>query len=221
MAEAQPWGHAPVTRQTSGTCLAGSKGTVGGRRQRLVIVTMRKLSPYTRLEMSGSDDGTVNVVIETPRGCRNKYKFDEELGVFRLNSVLPAGAVFPFDFGYVAGTLAEDGDPLDVLLIMEEPVFTGCVVRSRLIGALEAEQTDHGKTQRNDRLLAVACDAHNHKALKSAKRLDKHLVREIKHFFESYNLMKGRRFRILGFRGPKKAARLMHRAQDRSRADTA
>jgi inorganic pyrophosphatase len=179
------------------------------------VTRIKTISPYARLPVASRKDETVNVVIETPRGCRNKYKFDVALGVFRLNSVLPAGAVFPFDFGYVPGTRAEDDDPLDVLLIMEEPVFTGCVVPSRLIGVLEADQTDNGKTERNDRLLAVACDADNHKALKSAKRLDKHLVHEIKHFFQSYNAMKGREFRILGFRGPKTAMRVMQAARVR------
>jgi inorganic pyrophosphatase len=172
----------------------------------------RPVSPYSRLPPLA--DGAVNVVIETPRGSRNKYKFDPELGVFRLHSVLPAGSVFPFDFGYVAGTLAADGDPLDVLLLMEEPVFTGCVVPARLIGALQVEQTEAtGETRRNDRLLAVARDAQNHRTLRSGKDLDQHLVQEITHFFQSYNEMKGRHLRIVGFGGPRTAARLMHEAE--------
>ena len=69
-----------------------------------------------------------NVVIETPKGCRNKYKFDDEAGVFALGGVLPAGAVFPFDFGYIPATRGQDGDPLDVLILMDEPAFVGCVV---------------------------------------------------------------------------------------------
>ena len=106
-----------------------------------------KSSPYPRLPPVEKKTGAVNVVIETPRNCRNKFKFDEKLGLFRLNSVLPAGSVFPFDFGYVPGTKADDGDPVDVLLWLDEPVFTGCVVRARLIGVLEAEQTEGRKTR--------------------------------------------------------------------------
>src|SRR5881392_941690 len=96
----------------------------------------------------------VNVVIETPKGSRNKFKFDESCGVFSLGSVLPAGSVFPYDFGYIPGTRADDGDPLDVLLLMDVPAFAGCRVQSRLIGVIEAEQTDKDGTERNDRLVA-------------------------------------------------------------------
>src|SRR5689334_14657950 len=119
--------------------------------------SLHPLIALARAARTAGHDG-INIVIETPRGCRNKFKFDEKLGVFRLNSILPAGSVFPFDFGYVPGTRAEDGDPLDVLLLLDEPVFTGCVVRARLIGVLEAEQRENGKAERNDRLIAVACD---------------------------------------------------------------
>ncbi len=79
----------------------------------------------------------VHVVIETPRGSRNKYKFEPKLGSMKLNKVLPAGMEFPYDFGFVPGTRAEDGDPIDVLLLMDEQVFPGCVVESRLIGVIE------------------------------------------------------------------------------------
>jgi len=75
----------------------------------------------------GEDGTTLNAIIETPRGSRNKYKFDEELHVFKLKSVLPAGASFPYDFGFVPGTRGEDGDPIDVLVLMDEPAFTGCL----------------------------------------------------------------------------------------------
>lgn len=171
-----------------------------------------KRSPYTKLPPLNGTADQVNVVIETPRGCRNKYKFDDELGVFRLSSVLPAGAVFPFDFGYVPGTKADDGDPIDVLLLVDEPVFSGCVVRSRLVGVIEAEQTEKGKTERNDRLLAVACNSHDHDGIQSIKDIDKNLRREIEHFFCSYNAEKGKRFAIRGVRGPRAAVKLVRKA---------
>jgi inorganic pyrophosphatase len=85
--------------------------------------------------------GALNVVVETPKGRRNKFKFDERLELFTLTKVLPSGAVFPFDFGYVPATKGEDGDPLDVLLLMDEPVFVGCLVAARLVGVIEVEQT--------------------------------------------------------------------------------
>lgn len=99
------------------------------------------------------EGGCVLVVIETPKGSPNKLAFEPRFGTFVLKGVLPAGAVFPFDFGFVPSTRAEDGDPVDVLVLMDAPVFPGCVVPSRLVGAIEAEQTEGGKAERNDRVL--------------------------------------------------------------------
>src|SRR4051812_19029265 len=90
------------------------------------------------------ESGELTVVVETPRGSRNKFDFDPAVGLFELAGVLPAGASFPFDFGFVPSTRAPDGDPLDVLVLMDEPAFPGCVVRCRLLGVIEAEQTEKG-----------------------------------------------------------------------------
>jgi inorganic pyrophosphatase len=98
----------------------------------------------------------VNVVIDTPKGSQNKFKFDEKLGLFRLSRILPAGMRFPFDFGSVPRTRAEDGDALDVLVLMDAPTFPGCLVTVRLLGVLRAKQTEKRKTIRNDRLIAMA-----------------------------------------------------------------
>ena len=83
-------------------------------------------------------DGELNVIIETPKGSRNKYNYDEGLRLFKLGGVLPSGAVFPFDFGFVPSTTGGDGDPLDVLVLMDEPAFPGRVVDVRLVGVIEA-----------------------------------------------------------------------------------
>ncbi len=106
---------------------------------------------FARLAAFVESSHDLNVIIETPKGSRNKFKYDEEFGLFRLSGLLPVGAVFPFDFGFVPSTAGEDGDPLDVLLLMDEPAFAGCLVTSRLIGVIEAEQTEEGKAERNDR----------------------------------------------------------------------
>ena len=141
--------------------------------------------------------GNLNVIIETPKGSRNKFKFDPELGVFRLKKILPPGAVFPFDFGFVPGTLGDDGDPLDVLLLLEEPAFPGCLVPTRIVGVIEANQKQAGKTHRNDRLIAVASAADLYCRVQSLRDLNPEFLDRIEHFFISYNQVEGKVFKPL------------------------
>jgi inorganic pyrophosphatase len=156
-------------------------------------------TPFDKLSPFQEDSGDLNVVIETPKGKRSKYNYDEESGLFRLGGVLAAGHSFPFDFGFIPQTLGGDGDPLDVLILMDEPAFTGCLVHARLIGVIEAEQTERdGKTERNDRLIAVASESHAYADVKSLDDLNGNLVDEIEHFFISYNEAKGKKFKPLG-----------------------
>jgi len=168
---------------------------------------LRRLKPFDR------KSGNLNVIIETPKGCRNKYAFDFGFKNYKLKSVLPNGAVFPFDFGSIPGTTADDGDPLDVLLLMDEPAFTGCLVRARLLGVIEAAQTSDGKTERNDRLIAVAAESHTHSSLKSLGMLDSELIKEIEHFFVSYNQIRGKKFKPIARKGPHVATRLVKEHQ--------
>jgi inorganic pyrophosphatase len=156
--------------------------------------------------------GVLNVIIETPKGSRNKLKYDPEHGLFQLSKVLPRGMAFPFDFGFIPSTVGEDGDPLDVLLLLDEPVPAGCRVPARLIGVIEAEQSKGEKSERNDRLIAVAQDGRDHKDIHSVNDLPASLLAEIEHFFVSYNEMDGKRFKPLGRRGPRKAEKLVREA---------
>ena len=165
------------------------------------------------------DGKALNVVIETPRGSRNKFKYDEDLKAFKLKSVLPAGASFPYDFGFVPGTKGEDGDPLDVLVLMDEPAFAGCHISCRLIGVIEAKQTEDGDTYRNDRLVAVANDAHNYRELRSINDVSKNLLDELVHFFKSYNEMNGKEFELVGFHAAQAAHSLVDKATKGRRAD--
>jgi inorganic pyrophosphatase len=172
-----------------------------------------------------SDTAELNVIIETPKGSRNKFTFDAEKGLFKLSGVLPAGAVFPFDFGFLPGTLGGDGDPLDVLVLMDESAFAGCLVPSRLIGVIEALQTERdGETTRNDRLIAVAANSRDHQHLRSLEDLNENLLEEIEHFFVSYNEIKGKKFHPLGRFGPERAHSLVKSAstskRTRSKAKT-
>lgn len=170
------------------------------------------LNTYKKINPFDEETGALNVIIETPKDCRNKYAFDEALGVFVLKGVLAAGHVFPYDFGFIPQTLGGDGDPLDVLVLMDEAAFAGCLVPSRLIGVIEAEQTErNGKTTRNDRLIAVAADSHTHSDVRSINDLNETLVDQIEHFFVSYNQIKGKEFKPMGRFGARKAKTLVDR----------
>jgi len=171
----------------------------------------------TRLPTYDPDTRELNAIIETPKGSRNKFTYDPRLGLFRLGGVLPAGAVFPFDFGFLPSTLGEDGDPLDILVIMDEAAFPGCLAPARLLGVIEAEQTEHGETTRNDRLIAVAAGARNQRDVRALDDLHGNLLEEIQHFFVSYNEAKGKRFQPLGRFDAEHAARVIETGIDRFR----
>jgi inorganic pyrophosphatase len=156
--------------------------------------------------------GIVNAVIETPGGSRNKFKFDEKLGMFSLSGVLPEGMVFPHAFGFVPSTRADDGDPEDILVIMDEPTFTGCVVPTRLVGVIEAEQTEDGETERNDRLVAVAAHSRDYSEVTELNDLNANMLKEIEQFFVNYNKERGKKFRVLQTRGPKHALKLLEKS---------
>ena len=167
-------------------------------------------SVFGQLPPFDEETGDLNVVIETPQGSRNKYAFDEKLGLFVLKGVLAAGHSFPYDFGFIPQTLGGDGDPLDVLVLMDEPAFAGCLVPSRLIGVIEAEQTEtDGQIERNDRLLAVAANSKTHANVKSINDLNETLVDQIEHFFVSYNEAKGKKFASRGRFAAQKAKRVV------------
>lgn len=167
----------------------------------------------TKLLAVDAGTGNYNAIIETPRGSRNKFKFNEKHGVFALSSVLPAGAVFPFDFGFLPSTRGEDGDPLDVLVLLDESTAMGCLVPVRLVGVIEAEQTEQGKTKRNDRLISVAAASHLYKDIQSLEDLSAGVVGEVEHFFISYNEFRGRQFKPVGRHGPGRARELVDKAR--------
>ena len=96
---------------------------------------MKMPQPFTE------DKKNINAVIETPKNSGIKYTFDPETGLFKLSKILPEGLVFPLHFGFIPSTKGEDGDPLDVLILMDEPSYPGCLLECRLVGTIEAEQT--------------------------------------------------------------------------------
>jgi inorganic pyrophosphatase len=153
------------------------------------------------------DEKSVQVVIETPKGSRNKYGFDQDLRVFELKKVLPSGMAFPYDFGFVPSTLADDGDPVDVLVLMDEPAFPGCVLKCRLVGIIEGEQLENKKKTRNDRVVAIEQHNHSFSDIKHIDDLGKKFLNELEQFFVNYHRLMGKQYRILGTHGPGKAQR--------------
>ena len=148
-------------------------------------------------------------VIETPKGFRNKFDYDPDSGLFMLGGLLPEGMMFPFDFGFVPSTLGEDGDPLDILVLMDAPAHVGCLIEVRIIGVITAEQTQDGKTETNDRLLGVAVHSYDHADLHSIGDVSKTLLDQLEEFFVSYNKQRGKKFKVTGTGGPKRAIRYL------------
>ncbi|HKU28000.1 MAG TPA: inorganic diphosphatase [Candidatus Sulfotelmatobacter sp.] len=155
------------------------------------------------------DKQLLRVVIETPKGSRNKFAYQQEQHIFELKKVLPAGMTFPYDFGFVPSTLAEDGDPIDVLVLMDEPAFPGCVLSCRPIGVIEGEQKSKKGKERNDRIVAVEKDAHSFADVKKVDDLGKQFQRELEEFFVNYHKLTGNEYRLLGMYGPDHARKLV------------
>jgi inorganic pyrophosphatase len=150
---------------------------------------------------------TLDIIIETPKGSRNKFKFDEKQRQFQLSKVLPQGMIFPYDFGFVPETYAEDGDPLDVLVLMDEPTFPGCRVECSLIGVIEAEQEEDGEVHRNDRMIAVAKASELYAGIEDLSDLDSTILKQIEKFFVNYQAVRGVRVQVLDRKGADAAAR--------------
>ena len=153
----------------------------------------------------------MNVIVETPKGSRVKYNYDDKTGFFGLSKSLPEGMVFPFNFGFVPGTLAEDGDPLDVLILNEEPLISGCLLKVRPIAVIKATQSEDGRSIRNDRIIGQAIGKETPPELRTVK-LEKKTVSQIGFFFTAYNKLYGKKFKVLGTGGAKKAAEIVRRA---------
>jgi inorganic pyrophosphatase len=173
----------------------------------------------TKLDAYDQETGALNVIVETPQGSRNKYAYDPKQRVFKVKGLLPKGMAFPYDFGFIPSTLGEDGDPLDVLLLMEVPAPEGFLVPARLIGVIEAEQSEDGKKERNDRLLAVSVESHCHAKHHSIDDLSEEFLSEIEHFFISYNELHGKKFKPIGRHGPERAQKLVTEGAARWKRD--
>ncbi|MBV9463122.1 MAG: inorganic diphosphatase [Verrucomicrobiae bacterium] len=161
-----------------------------------------------RLPPFAPEEGLIHAIVETPKGSGVKYTYRPEHGLFHLKKALPMGMVFPFNFGFVPSTLAEDGDPLDVLILNDEAIPPGCLVMVKAVGVIEAEQSDGEKKNRNDRVVGAA----SLEGRPDGEPLDESTWREIEAFFVSYNQRAGKKFKVLGRGGAKKAAGIVRQA---------
>lgn len=158
-------------------------------------------------------DGRVWAVVESPQGSGHKLAYRPDLGAFELSASLPVGMQMPFDFGFFPGTLAADGDPLDVLVLLDAPAYPGTVVEVRLLGVLEAEQREpHTATFRNDRLIAVAIASNQRAHTRTLRDLDVGLLDQIETYLVTYAASRGKTVRFLARRGPAVAKKLLRRA---------
>jgi len=160
-------------------------------------------------------DGSLNVVIETPRGAAAKFKYDEPSDAIMLSRALPLGIAYPYDWGFVAATKAPDGDPIDAMVLWDCASYPGVVVPARIIGVLGVEQRNlgSGSRERNDRLFVVPIKAHRMDDVKTIFDLPGRVRDEIVRFFVNVVAFEGKDVRVLDFDGPSEGERLVRAAQ--------
>lgn len=155
----------------------------------------------------------VNVIIETPKGSSQKYDFDKQTGYIKLNKLMPAGLVFPYDFGFIEGTIGEDGDPLDIIVISEVKTFSGCAMDCRIIGAIKARQRERdGKVIRNDRYLGVPVVSAQYQHVNNLSDLPVGMLDQLTVFFETYNAQAGKKFTVQDRLSSKEAYQMIKKA---------
>ncbi|MBV9511846.1 MAG: inorganic diphosphatase [Caulobacteraceae bacterium] len=154
-----------------------------------------------------AEAATCLAIVECSRGERNKFGYEPKLGTFQLKRLLPAGMSFPLDFGFVPSTRAEDGDPLDVMVMHDAPIPMGAAVQVRLIGVIKAEQTIEGRKVRNDRLLGVASASLQYAEVNALKDLSERFLSSLTDFWIHYEQLRGVDFRVLGLHAAAAAVR--------------
>ncbi len=157
----------------------------------------------------------VDAIIEIPTGSQNKYEFDKEKGKYVLDRVLFSPMHYPTEYGYLDGTLALDGDPLDILVIASFPTFPGCVIESRVIGVLVMSD-DKGQ---DEKLLAVPTKDPRFKHVNDLNDISQHVLKEIAHFFQVYKDLENKKTVIEGWKDAAFATNLYHECVDRAKQE--
>jgi inorganic pyrophosphatase len=169
------------------------------------------LHPWHDIPTGPNVPDTLTAIIEIPRHERNKYELDKELGLLRLDRVLYSAVRYPGDYGFLPRTLAEDGDPLDVLVIMTEPVFPGCLVEVRPVGIFHL--VDRGIS--DEKIIAVPTHDPFTDEIRDIHDIRSHALKEIEHFFEVYKDLEGVRVRSRGYDDAKAARKaIMHAVEN-------
>jgi inorganic pyrophosphatase len=166
---------------------------------------------YIRLPIGHGAPKLVNAVIEIPRDSVNKYEYDKQLHVFRLDRTLFSPVHYPGDYGFIPSTLGRDGDPLDVLVLVEAPSFPGCLMEVRPIGVLR--MVDQG--QGDEKILAVAESDPLYREVKDCSQVFSHTLRGIEHFFSVYKALEGKKTELAGWDGVDAARKIISEGQER------
>ncbi len=169
------------------------------------------MSNYLHLPIGNQSPEIVTAVIEIPKDSGNKYEYDKQLHVFRLDRNLYSPIHYPADYGFIPQTLAEDGDPLDILVLGETPTFPGCVFHARPIGMFE--MLDQGIP--DEKILAYATGNPRYAQIESFREILPHLLREIEHFFSIYKDLEGKRTKALGWKDSAAAHQMITNCHER------
>jgi inorganic pyrophosphatase len=172
------------------------------------------IPPLEQLPSFGPEGKSVQVIIETGKGSPVKYSYQPKAGMFYAKRLLPPGMMFPFNFGFIPSTIGDDGDPLDVLILNDIPLVCGCLVKAELVAVVRAEQSEGGRTFRNDRLIGSVLDEESPSEFLEFK-LDARRVAEIGYFFNTYNQFSGKEFKVLGTGSAEEARRLVQDGQQK------
>jgi inorganic pyrophosphatase len=147
----------------------------------------------------------VRAIVEIPRNSSNKYEYDGKLGLFRLDRALYSPMHYPGDYGFIPGTLANDGDPLDVLILVDEPSFTGCLLEVRPVGLLNMID----ERREDQKVLAVPSRNPRFDSIHTIDQVFPHIRREIEHFFSIYKELQGGTTKMGGWKGPPEARKMI------------
>ena len=183
--------------------------TAGCDPQCHVRVGFNRMPNYLELPVGPKAPQLVNAVIEIPLQCSSKYEYDKELHVFRLDRNLYSPVHYPGDYGFIPSTLGDDGDPLDVLVLVDTPSFPGCVMEVRPIGALD--MIDQGKG--DEKIFCVGAGNPRYNDVSNYQEIYPHILKEITHFFATYKDLEGKRVEVHGWRDADVARQLVQKAQ--------